>query len=614
MDTAKVRMPAVQHLSPVGPLEISYEDNYKTNGFDEEGENNNPGEVWAQFTDTSKVLRFGEIATAGSDKAGGFLQPNIPIRGLSRVKGLVGDLAMATNYDPTQYFTAPLDLLPKLFGIIPLADLLKSIGIDLNDAPTVISEALNFVEVFRSNLYRAKSFAEEAVKAAGQMQDRAKEKAQELKDKADAALSAAQGMKSKVENTVVGLQEIFEDLSDIKPEDIQLKLNALLTTLPEMETTALLLPPLIQRQLVNIAGVLKSTAEAADIIDNIVRFLNGLDVDGLETSFRYEWSPPLVSWPRDSDTPVLKVEENSLTLSVEGRVGVREASVEVLAEFKDFELNLVDPVSLVRLKLDYLYFRAGSSGKIEVDAVIQKFEFLGILNFVERLRALIPFDGFSDPPYLDVSTEGLTTGFSLALPNVAVGVFNLSNISLGADLRVPFLGQFVTVGFNFCTRERPFTLAVGFIGGGGWFLLKISPKRLDVLELGLEAGAVIAVDFGVASGSISAMLGIYMRLEGDGGSLTGYFRLRGEVDVLSLISASIELYLALYYEYATGKMAGRAKLTISVDLFFFSVSVTISVERRFAGSNGDPSFADIMLLDDGSSPAWTEYCEAFSGE
>ena len=52
------------------------------------------------------------------------------------------------------------------------------------------------------------------------------------------------------------------------------------------------------------------------------------------------------------------------------------------------------------------------------------------------------------------------------------------------------------------------------------------------------------------------MIGIYMRLEGDEGSLTGYFRLRGEVDVLGLISASIELYLELTYEFDTGKMVG----------------------------------------------------------
>ena len=109
-----------------------------------------------------------------------------------------------------------------------------------------------------------------------------------------------------------------------------------------------------------------------------------------------------------------------------------------------------------------------------------------------------------------------------------------------------------------------------FLGGGGWFLIRLSPKGLEVLELGLEAGAYLAVDFGVASGSISAAIGIYIRLEGEKGSLTGYFRLRGEVDVLGLISASIELYMELVYNFDTGKMIGRARITVEVEVLCFS--------------------------------------------
>ena len=84
------------------------------------------------------------------------------------------------------------------------------------------------------------------------------------------------------------------------------------------------------------------------------------------------------------------------------------------------------------------------------------------------------------------------------------------------------------------------------------------------------------------------MIGIYMRLEGDEGSLTGYFRLRGEVDVLGLISASIELYLALTYEFDTGKMTGRATITVEVKVLVFSGSVEISAERQFAGLERRP--------------------------
>jgi hypothetical protein len=276
------------------------------------------------------------------------------------------------------------------------------------------------------------------------------------------------------------------------------------------------------------------------------------------------------------------------------------------------QLDLVGSEQLVRIAFDHLCFKAGSSGKPEVDVVIQKNEFVGILAFVETIKDLIPFDGFSDPPYFDVGSEGLAAGFTLALPSLSIGVFNLANMSLGADVQVPFLGKTTSVGFNFCTRERPFTLAVVFLGGGGWFGLRIGPDRLQTLELGLEAGAVLAVNLGVASGSVSAMIGIYMRLEGDKGSLTGYFRLRGEVDVLGLVSASIELYLSLTYQFETGKMAGQATITVEVKVLVFSGSVKIHAERQFAGANGDPTFLQVMGAESGTSPAWSEYCEAFA--
>ena len=84
--------------------------------------------------------------------------------------------------------------------------------------------------------------------------------------------------------------------------------------------------------------------------------------------------------------------------------------------------------------------------------------------------------------------------------------------------------------------------------------------------------------------------------------------------MLGLISASIELYLELTYEFDTGKMVGRAQLTIKVEVFCFS------------GLGDDRGRAPVRRLGrairasprrdgapDGTSPAWSEYCLAFAG-
>jgi len=86
--------------------------------------------------------------------------------------------------------------------------------------------------------------------------------------------------------------------------------------------------------------------------------------------------------------------------------------------------------------------------------------------------------------------------------------------------------------------------------------------------------------------------------------------------VLCIISASLELYLALIYQFDTGKCQGEATLTISVSVFMFSVSVSVHCERQFAGSNGDPPF-ELLMGPDGpltltTHYPWRDYVEAFA--
>ena len=223
--------------------------------------------------------------------------------------------------------------------------------------------------------------------------------------------------------------------------------------------------------------------------------------------------------------------------------------------------------------------------------------------------------GFSDPPYLDVTPGGIKAGFDLALPDIPLGVLNLTQVSLGAEVNVPFIGESLDFRFSFCTRERPFHLTVWVFGGGGFFAITVTPKECKILEAAFEFGACASIDFGVASGSVEVMAGIYFRLQTGKSELTGYFRLRGEVDVLGLISASLELYLELSYEIDTKTARGRAELTIEVEVLMFSTSVTMECEKKFQGSDQDPTFAEVMGPAAGAAvdtSPWDDYCAAFA--
>ncbi len=333
---------------------------------------------------------------------------------------------------------------------------------------------------------------------------------------------------------------------------------------------------------------------------------------------KYVWKAKITGWPADKPANerffVPLDDDPRLPISVELGAGPDGAPQSIIdARLPNFKLQLPPGTeALMEVRFQHIAFRTLTGAKPEVDVQFDNLKFVGVLEFIERLRQAIPLDGFSDPPFVDITGESATAGFSLALPSVAIGVFSLENIALGADCRIPFLGEAVTVGFFFCTKEAPFRLTVLAIGGGGWVGIRLSPMGLVLLEMGLEAGASLSVDLGVASGSVSVMIGVYLRLEDKKGQLTGYFRIRGEVEVLGIASASITLELSLRYDFGTGKLIGRASLTVEIEVAFFSASVEITCERKLAGSRGDPSLKDIMPPDEGGQELWDTYYSAFA--
>ncbi|WP_323791163.1 hypothetical protein [Nocardioides sp.] len=606
MTGARVRIDAVEQLSPVGGVDIAYDPTYV-----DQGAGTGPGQVWALTVGDAADLNptpsaptkveFGG-AGAGSDQAGGFLTPSLPVRGLSRDGGPIGDPAgvAAGVFKPAAFLAG---VLPKLFGLIPLDELIAGAAeaVGLDQAPKMVSETLGRIARLHADVQQAIDAASDAI-ARAQTQGAA------IVAKAEAVKASAEAVRDQVD-------DLLDDPSVAAAHDLAAALTQLATDLRELAGD---LPnPQVTQQLTALADLLAQSAtmieEVADDLDLIVGLLQ--DPSKLEGTFRYEWRPAIRDDVMDV-FPFLEItgdHDDVLSLCVEGRAGVSGApAVTVTAEIRNIALLLFAEAPLMRLELDHLYFRSGSAGKTEIDARLKPVEFLGVLGFVQTIQELIPLDGFSDPPFVEVDASGARAGFTLAIPSVAVGVFNLANVSLGADVDVPFLGGELTAGFNFCSREKPFTLTVMCLGGGGWLALRVAPDGLEVLELGLEATACLAVDLGVASGSISCSVGVYLRLEGEDGSLTGYFRLRGEVDVLGLISASIELYMELVYNMSTGKLIGSATITVTVDVLVFSGTVSIHAERQLAGGNGDPSFRDVLGAADGTSQYWTDYCDAFA--
>ena len=99
------------------------------------------------------------------------------------------------------------------------------------------------------------------------------------------------------------------------------------------------------------------------------------------------------------------------------------------AELVAFTVDLVAPHNFLTLHIEHMSFtaRSGEEPDVKVLFADNGIEFVGVLSFVERLKFLIPLDGFSDPPSLDTDHNGVSLSYSLELPDIALGVFSLDN-------------------------------------------------------------------------------------------------------------------------------------------------------------------------------------------
>ncbi|MCX7599454.1 MAG: hypothetical protein N2512_11415, partial [Armatimonadetes bacterium] len=323
--------------------------------------------------------------------------------------------------------------------------------------------------------------------------------------------------------------------------------------------------------------------------------------------------------------------------------GPGQTSAKVEGSLEKFDLNLL-PIGgydyFIQLQFDRISFVSGTGQKTDVKCDFSNMKFGGPLEFVSTLQKLIPLNGFGDGPYLDVGLDGIKAGFDLELPDVSVGMFSLSNMRLSAGMTLPFFEGSLRFRFAFCDKQSPFNLAVSLFGGGGFFALELTPKEVALIEAAFEFGGSIAFDIGVASGGVYAMAGIYFRWETDGVLLEGYLRMGGHLSVLGLVTLSLEFYMSLTYEKSGGKTSvrGRAELTVEIEILFFTKSVTMEVERQFAGSSSGAAYLDgtrfamlstdaryaqgggggrpgasqrVRFADQMTAADWAAYCKAF---
>ena len=345
---------------------------------------------------------------------------------------------------------------------------------------------------------------------------------------------------------------------------------------------------------------------------------NGNNIPSLTTKLMYPVAETKFAWkpyPLEAKGAFKPHTNPASTLDVECKItsnldNSAEPTFKISGNLTNFDIDLF---GFIIISMDEIKFEASTGKKMDITPIISEVKFGGPLKFVNELQKYLSIGGkggFS----VDTTTAGVNANFNLAIPTIGVGVVTIQNIAFNAGLDLPFNGDAVRFRFAFCEREHPFLLTIYGLGGGGFFGLSLGIDGVEILEAALEFGASVALDIGVASGEVHILAGIYYKWlqdkEGKEGValLTGFLRMGGEVEVLGIISISVEFYMSLAFESGEpdSKVWGEAALTVKIHVAFFSKSVTMKVRREFA----DPyriTFSQLMTEEE-----WGSYCDAFA--
>jgi hypothetical protein len=339
---------------------------------------------------------------------------------------------------------------------------------------------------------------------------------------------------------------------------------------------------------------------------------NAKNPDTLVT--QVSWSPQLTHYEKD---PVhvefdQKGQTSALTLRTTLTRSLKGAAAEssVNGELTNFMVTLL---GVVGISFNSLKFNSKNGQKVKVKADLPSdspIAFIGPLEFVQKLADILPPGIFGGKgPSIDLAPDKIRVTYTLGLPPITVGVFAIEHISIMTGLDLPYLDGKPAFEFAFAKRSSPFLILVECLGGGGFVHLVIDADGVEMVEGALEFGGEFSLDLGVASGGVHIMAGIYFKLTGTDSDLTGFVDVAGEVSVLGIISISMDLNLSLTYQVSNGKkmVQGRATLTVSIHILFFSASVQISMEKSFGSNPGDPRIDNVLTPKD-----WATYAAAFA--
>lgn len=376
-------------------------------------------------------------------------------------------------------------------------------------------------------------------------------------------------------------------------------------------------------QIIDSAAALVGDAQKklGDIIDPLLAEVEAL-VDALPQTIdlNYSFEPALhdnsIFLAKLGDTPAsLKM---AIRITQDLRMAEKGPDYAFFCQLTNSTLVIPPSTPFLQIGLKRVSFTSRNGQRPDVSLTIGKIDFGGQLKFLAELQKLLnPSSG----PYLEVDPSMIAAGFRLPVPAITTGAFSLTDLSINPEIRLFLDGSPMRGRLAVSSRAKPAIMAFGVYGGTLFVALETGPDKAVFVEGAIDGGLVSVLNFAGATGCATVTMGIYFKLSAQSAQLTGYFRAHGSFDVYGLITLNIDFYLGLTYQ-SDGSAWGVCRISVRIGHGIFSFTVTVTAERRLAGSSGgggsrnlfteqQPAYDGIFRLGSESEAAWLRQQQRF---
>ncbi len=201
-----------------------------------------------------------------------------------------------------------------------------------------------------------------------------------------------------------------------------------------------------------------SNGQAPQISDNFVYPNNDNTKPPIALDVKIDWTPTVQADPLGFFQPQSGA---SLTINAEIYTPIANPSqttYSIHGDLTNFELVLFGTGNeFIGITFNSFTFDSKTGAKTSIQPHIDSVSFLGPLTFINDLESLLSSLG---GPSISISDGGIEASYSIALPDIGVGIFALQNLALSAGVNIPFDGTPVRVRFGLSSRDNPFILTI----------------------------------------------------------------------------------------------------------------------------------------------------------